>query len=133
MKEQIIHLKGISKRVAMLLLLVAGTLFLISQTDRTYAAVDCFSNCDDQYHACISTCCSTSCDWDYATCSSTCFGNEGGGNCPHQTQCQNIAGRQYAQCMANQLGGHCLNPDGTVNAPCCFNDSVQEYTGCCYP
>jgi len=130
MKEQIVLLKGIGKRVVMLLVLVAGTLFLMSQPDRTYAALDCFSDCDDQYTACGG---GSGCGTSYASCTAACFGSVGDGNCPHQTQCQNIAGRQYAQCMANQLGGHCVNPDGTVNAPCCFNDSVQEFTGCCYP
>jgi len=154
MKEQLVHLKGIGKRVAMLLVLVSGTLFLVSQKDPTYAALDCFSSCDVQYYnpspnppplGCIDTCCvlhsdgtvdcsaCSACDYQYGQCAAACFGSLGTGRCRNQTQCQNSAGRFYAQCMANQLGGECLNPDGTVNAPCCNNESVQEYFGCCYP
>ncbi len=109
-----------------------------------YALQDCFGTCDSNYSGCGACCvynppgsdcysCPSYCS-GYSSCAAGCFGsNTWGGGCRNQTQCQNTAGRFYSDCMMNNLGGHCLNPDGTVNASCCYNESVQEFFGCCYP
>ena len=145
MKEQIASLTRIGKRVAILLVLIVSTLFLVSRPNPVHAVVDCFSSCDDQYTSCINSCCivhsdgsvdcsgCSACVDNYGSCASPCFGSVGSGRCPHQAGCQTQAGREYAQCMANELNGECANPDGTINASCCNNDAVQEYFGCCYP
>lgn len=142
MKEQIVSLIAIGKRVAALLVLVTGLLFLVSQPEVAGAVDDCFGACDSTYSQCSSCCvgqppgqcysCPNSCS-GYASCAIGCFGsNTWSGSCRNQQQCSNLYGRFYAQCMTGELG-ECLNGDGTVNGSCCYNQAVQEYSGCCYP
>ncbi len=144
MKGETASLMAVGRRVAVLLVLVTGTLFLMSQPPEAYADQSCFYACDANFGGCSSCCvydppgsdcysCPSNCS-SYASCAAGCFGsNTWGGGCRNQTQCQNLSGNVYADCMMNNLGGECLNPDGTVNASCCYNISVQEFFGCCYP
>jgi hypothetical protein len=124
------------------------------------SGMQCFSDCDQTYWSCIQSCCVCGdydstlkrCNiaWDcsscgdcgantgisgrvsYANCESACFPSYGTGRCIAQNRCQAMAARENDQCMTG-VSGECLRPDGTVDASCCNNESVQDYFGCCYP
>lgn len=135
MSEQSGTILRIGKRVAVILLLAAGTLFLASRPEPA-RAFDCIDTCDEQYSYCNACCsgtdcsaCNNSCS-GYTSCATACHPS---GSCQNQTQCSNLYGRFYTQCMMNELSGECMNPDGSIDGACCNNEAVQEYFGCCYP
>jgi hypothetical protein len=118
---------------------------------------DCFHTCDVQFYnpqppnpgspGCADSCCirqqdgsydcssCPECGYTYKDCVASCFGGEGGGGggCRNVLACQRESSRVYTDCITHADMYGCLDADGSVNQSCCNNESLQDYTACCWP